>query len=171
MRGGHLVRKEKASLCLLRAGSRFAACKQTWAHSVSPWAHSVSPLPQKILQEGCCSSCFQSSVAALTYQAQKRPKFVLCFQQESSHSSCYPSWSRAKGQTCKPYFPGGSGRKKGLLCATLAGQKRKELSCPVGFSLWNIPSSACSERLFIGKGWKMHLILKEDASMLQKERL
>lgn len=89
--GGHLVRKEKASLCLPLAGSRFAACKQTWAHSVSPWAHSVSPLPQKILQEGCCSSCFQSSVAALTYQAQKRPEFVFCFQQESSHSSCYPS--------------------------------------------------------------------------------
>lgn len=51
---GHLVRKEKASFCLPRADSRFAACKQTWAHS-------VSPLSQQILQEGCYSSCFQLS--------------------------------------------------------------------------------------------------------------
>lgn len=54
------------------------------------------PCHRKSFRKAATHPAF-SSVAALTYQAQKWPGFVFCFQQESSHYICYLSWSKAKG--------------------------------------------------------------------------
>lgn len=143
---------------------QISACKQTWALS-------VSSLSQKTLQEGSCSSCFQ--LRGCSYLPGSKVTWI-CFllPTEVFPFHLLPLMIQSQRIIMQTkFFRRVRQKKKGLLCATLAVQKRKKLSCLLGFSLWSIPSNVCSEMLFIGKGWKMHLILKEDVLMLQKEML
>lgn len=79
----------RGPLVLPCAGSRFLLVNK-------PGLSQFLPCHRKPFRKAPAHPAF-SSGAALTYQAQKWPEFVFCFQQKSSHFICYLSWSKAKG--------------------------------------------------------------------------